>query len=88
MIVKWINAFDKDLSKACDTLNPNLWFDRINAYDFLFNAIKSAKSYLLKLFQRVNIKDHFSDWCKILLGVSQGSILGPILFNHFINDIF
>ena len=77
-----------NLSKAFETLNHNLWFGKTNAYDFPFNAIKSAKSYLLKLFQRVNIKDHFSEWCKILLGVSQGFILGPILFNNFINDIF
>ena len=46
MIVKWINAFDKDLSKAFDTLNPNLLLAKVNAYGFSFNAIKFVQSYL------------------------------------------
>ena len=39
-------------------------------------------------FQKVNINSNFSEWWKILLGVRQGSILGPLLLNIFINDIF
>ena len=50
--------------------------------------MKFIQSYLFGRFQRVNINSNFSEWCKILLAVAQGSILGPLLYNIFINDIF
>ena len=76
-----------DLSKAFDTVYHNLLLAKLNAYGFSFNAIKSIESYLLERFLRVNINSNFSEWCKILLGVPQGSILGSLLLNIFINDI-
>ena len=97
MIEKWRHALDKgkkvgtifmDLSKAFDTLNHNLLLAKLDAYGFSFDAIKFVQSYLSERFQRVNINNNFSEWCKILLGVPQGSILGPLLFNIFINEIF
>ena len=97
MIEKWKHALDKgkkvgiifmDLSKAFNTLNHNLLLAKLNASGFSFNAMKFMKSYLSERFQRVNMNNNFSEWCKILLGVPHGSILGPALFNTFINDIF
>ena len=77
-----------DLSKAFDTLNHNLLLVKLNAYGSSFNTIKLNQSYLWERFRWVNINNNFSEWCKILLGVPQGSILGPQLFNKFINEIF
>ena len=77
-----------DLSKAFDTLNHNLLLAKLNTYGFYFNAIKFIPSYFSKRFQRVNINSSFREWCKILMGVPQGSILSPFLLNIFINDIF
>ena len=97
MIEKWKHALDKckkvgsifmDLSKAFDTLKHNLLLAKLNAYGFSFNAIKLVQSYLSERFQRVNVNNNLSEWCKILLGVQQGSILGLLLFNIFINNIF
>ena len=97
MIEKWKQVLDKVkkvatifmvLSKAFDTLNHNLLLGKLNAYGFPFNAIKFVPSYLSERFQRVNINNNFGEWCKILLGVPKGLILGPLLFNIFINDIF
>ena len=61
---------------------------KVNVYGFSFNAIKLFQSNLSERFQWVNINSNFTEWCKIPLGVSQGSILGHLLFNVFINDIF
>ena len=75
-----------DLSKAFDTLNHNLLLGKLNVYGFSFNAIKLVQSYFLERFQRVNENKNFTEWCKMLFGMPQGSILGPLIFN--INDIF
>ena len=97
MLEKWRNCLDKkgttgvlltDLSKAFDCLKHDLLIAKLNAYGFGYNAIKLLFNYLTERSQRVRINSNYSSWNKILFGVPQGSILGPLLFNIYLSDLF
>ena len=97
MIEDWKNSLDNgnivgtiaiDLSKAFDSLPHGLLVAKLFAYGVALPACKLLCSYLHNRHQRVKIHDAKSDWLSIEKGVPQGSILGPLLFNISINDIF
>ena len=77
-----------DLSKAYDCLPHDLLLAKLQAYGFSKESIRLFLSYLRNRTQRIKIGSRFSHWAKILKGIPQGSILGTLLFNIFIKNLF
>ena len=77
-----------DLSKAFDCMPHTLLIAKFKAYGLQDLSIQLVTSYLEGRKQMVRVGNERSEWAYIIKGVPQGSILGPIFFNIFINDMF
>ena len=84
---KMVGAVFLDLSKAFDTLNHGKILDKLESYGVRDAELEWFGNYLFGRSQRVSYNDCLSDEMFVLNGVSQGSILRPLLYIVFFNDL-
>ena len=97
LIENWKTALDKnlfteavliDLYKAFDCIPYDFLITKLHAYRLSFDTVAFLNSNFKDRKQNAIINNNFSAFQNILSGVPQGFILGPILFNIFLNDLF
>ena len=93
---KFLKGFDEGLltgmiliylQKALETINHEILLKKLEAIGFLDKCIQWFRSYRNERIFFIEIENQLSDFGKVSCGVSQGSILGPLMFLIYVNDM-
>ena len=97
LLFNWQNCLDKsgvagrmliDLSfEAFECLPHDSTIAKLYAYSLDHDSLRLIRNYLSNQHQKIKLDSVFSSWMQTITGVLQGSILGPLLFKIFLNDL-
>ena len=84
---KMVAAAFLDVSQAFDSISHENHINKFKGYHFDCTAIAIIKSYLTNRTQNVILQNTSSDWISLYQGVPQGTVLGPLKFNIYVNSM-